>query len=62
MTGHSHNPLRVQTTIDFQIHLSYKTGHFEALYEIPKSSTTTINQFIGPLLIILRYKNMKKCF
>ena len=32
MTGLSLNPLRVQTTIDFQIHVSYNTGHFEALY------------------------------
>ena len=46
-------------TIDFQIHLSYKTGNFEALYKIPNSSTTTNNQFIGILLIIFHYrKNM----
>ena len=25
----------LQTTIDFQIHLSYKTGHFGGLYKIP---------------------------
>ena len=43
---------RLQTTTDFPIHLSYKTGHFEALHEIPKSSTTTDNHLIGTLLII----------
>ena len=26
---------RLQTTIDFLIHLSYKTGHFGGLYKIP---------------------------
>ena len=29
------------------IHLSYKTGNFEALFKIPKSTTTTKNHFIG---------------
>ena len=28
-------PNRLQTTIDFLIHLSYKTGHFGGLYKIP---------------------------
>ena len=26
---------RLQTTTDFPIHLSYKTGHFGGLYKIP---------------------------
>ena len=43
---------RFQATIDFPIHLSYKSGHFEAVYKIPKSSTTKINHFIGTLLSI----------
>ena len=50
---------RLQTTIDFLIHLSYKTGHFDALHKIPNSSTTTNYHFIGILLIIFHYrKNM----
>ena len=46
------NDFRLQTTIDFPIHLHvsfYKTGFFEALYKIPKSPTTTNNHFIGTL-------------
>ena len=51
---------RLQTTIDFPIHLPYKTGHFEALYKIPKSSTSN-NHFIGTLLIIFHSrKNMNR--
>ena len=50
---------RLQTTIDFPIHLSYKTGHFEAIYKIQKSSNTTNNHFSETLLIIFHYrKNM----
>ena len=50
------------TTIDFPIHLSDKTGSFEALYQIPKSYTTTNNHFVGTLLIIFHYrKNMNMC-
>ena len=50
---------RLQTTIDFLIHLSYKTGQFEALYKILESSTTTSNHFIGTFFIIFHYgKNM----
>ena len=36
-----------QTTVGSQIHVSYKTNHYEALYEIPKFSTTTINHGFG---------------
>ena len=37
---------RLQPTTDYPKHLSYKTDHFEALYEIPKSYPTKINHFI----------------
>ena len=47
--------LRLQTTIDFSIHLSYKTGRFEALYKIQKSYTTTNYHFIGTLFIIFHF-------
>ena len=42
---------RLQTTIDFPIHLSYKTGHFWGLYKIPSSSISKINHFIGIIMI-----------
>ena len=41
----------LRMTIDFPIHL-YKTDHFKALYEIPKSSTTIINHFIDSFFTI----------
>ena len=42
---------RLQTTIDFLIHLSYKTGHFGGLYKIPWSSNSKINHFIWIIMI-----------
>ena len=42
---------RLQTTIDFLIHLSYKTGHFGGLHKIPWSSNSKINHFIWIIMI-----------
>ena len=36
----------IRTNIDYPIHLSHKTGHFDFFYKIPKYSTTTSNHFI----------------
>ena len=46
-----HKKYRLQTTIDFLIHLSYKTGHFGGLYKIPWSSNSKINHFIWMIMI-----------
>ena len=53
---------KLQTTNDFPIHLSYKTGYFEALYEIPESSTTSNNHFPWTLLITFHYEKIERRF
>ena len=49
----SDNSCRLQTNIDFSIQKPYKTGQFEALYKIPKSSTTTNNNHFPEILLII---------
>ena len=51
---------RLQTTIDFPIHLSYKTSHLEALYKILESSNTISNHSIGTLLKNFHYEKNEK--
>ena len=49
--NYEESKLRLQTTIDFLIHLSYKTGHIGGLYKIPWSSNSKINHFIWIIMI-----------
>ena len=50
------NAHRLQTTIAFPKHFSYKTVHFETLHTIPKCSTTTIIHLIMTPLILYYYE------
>ena len=58
MTIHEETLLVLEATIGFPIHLSYTTGHFEALNRILKCPTTAIHHFIGTLLVIFHYRNI----